>query len=76
MGRLVSGNLNPIPQPDHIFPDLFDRFYRADPACLQGSESGLGLATARSIVEAHGGSISDESEAGEGTKVKFVFPLV
>jgi signal transduction histidine kinase len=56
-------------------PYIFDRFYRADPARAQGSESGLGLAIARSIVEAHGGSISAESGAGRGTQVKFVFPL-
>jgi len=55
-------------------PYIFDRFYRADPARSQGSESGLGLAIARSIVEAHGGSISAESEVGKGTKIRVVFP--
>jgi signal transduction histidine kinase len=55
-------------------PYIFDRFYRADPARFQGSESGLGLAIARSIVEAHGGSISAESEVGKGTKIRIVFP--
>jgi signal transduction histidine kinase len=56
-------------------PHIFDRFYRADPARAQGSESGLGLAIARSIVEAHGGSISAESEVGKGTKMQLVFPI-
>ena len=56
-------------------PHIFDRFYRADPARAQGSESGLGLAIARSIVEAHGGSISAESEVGKGTKIRMVFPV-
>jgi signal transduction histidine kinase len=60
--------------PDAL-PHIFDRFYRADPARAQGSESGLGLAIARSIVEAHGGTISAESEVGKGTKVKFDFPI-
>jgi signal transduction histidine kinase len=55
-------------------PYIFDRFYRADPARSQSSESGLGLAIARSIVEAHGGSISAESEEGKGTKIRMVFP--
>jgi signal transduction histidine kinase len=54
---------------------IFDRFYRADPARSQGNESGLGLAIARSIVEAHGGSISAESEVEKGTKMRLVFPL-
>ena len=57
-------------------PHIFDRFYRADPARAQGSESGLGLAIAKSIVEAHGGSISAESEAGIGTQVNLIFPIV
>ena len=55
-------------------PYIFDRFYRADPARAQGSESGLGLAIARSIVEAHGGSISAGSEVGKGTKIRMAFP--
>jgi signal transduction histidine kinase len=61
--------------PAGALPHIFDRFYRADPARAQGDESGLGLAIARSIVEAHGGSISAESEVGKGTRVKIVFPL-
>jgi signal transduction histidine kinase len=61
--------------PAESLPHIFDRFYRADPARAQGGESGLGLAIARSIVEAHGGNISAGSDAGGGTEVRFSFPL-
>jgi signal transduction histidine kinase len=49
-------------------PYIFDRFYRADASREQSNgESGLGLAIARSIVEAHHGVISVESLPGNGT---------
>jgi signal transduction histidine kinase len=51
-------------------PHIFDRFYRADSMRTQGDESGLGLAIAKSIIEAHGGEISAESAEGQGTTIK------
>ena len=50
--------------PEHL-PRLFDRFYRVDPARQRSSGgAGLGLAITRSIVTAHGGTISVSSSEG------------
>jgi signal transduction histidine kinase len=57
-------------------PHIFDRFYRGDKARQQkDGESGLGLAIARSLVQAHGGSMAATSEPGAGTTFTVQFPL-
>lgn len=51
-------------------PRIFDRFHKG--ASSHGS--GLGLTIARSLVEAHGGTIRAESAAGAGTTIVFILP--
>jgi signal transduction histidine kinase len=57
-------------------PHVFERFYRGDRARTPGTGIGLGLAIARTIVEAHGASIAVISTAETGTTFRAVFPAV
>ncbi len=60
--------------PEHL-PRLFERFYRADTArSRDDGGTGIGLAIARSVVEAHGGQIRAESRVGEGSVFTFELP--
>ncbi|BBY65904.1 sensor histidine kinase [Mycolicibacterium helvum] len=59
---------------EHL-PRLFERFYRVDPArSRSGGGSGIGLAIAKAIVEAHGGRISARSD-GPGAGTVFTIEL-
>lgn len=51
-------------------PHVFERFYKSS----DSGGMGLGLSIAKYLVEAHGGKIWAESDAGEGTKISFTLP--
>ena len=56
---------------------MFDRFWRADESRTRSSGgAGLGLAIARGLVQAHGGTIWAENREGGGARVAFTLPLV
>ena len=62
--------------PPEALPQLFDRFYRVDPARSQASAkgSGLGLAIAQAIVQNHQGQIHITSILNQGTSVTVTLP--
>src|SRR5690606_29926021 len=60
----TGGGINP-----EIKEKIFEAFYSTKPG-----GSGLGLPTSKKIIEAHGGRLAIESEAGRGTKVSIALP--
>jgi signal transduction histidine kinase len=69
-GVLLVADDGPGFDPD-VLPHVFDRFRRGDG---KGS-SGLGMAIAKSIVEAHGGRIEAQNRPDGGAMVRIAVPL-
>ena len=83
MAVLAVADAGPGISPEDL-PHVFERFYRGDksrtggpPSSYFGSASsaGLGLAIAKAIVEAHGGTIEAASEEGAGTTFTVRLPI-
>ena len=57
------------------FARIFDKFYQIDSSDTRAAGgTGTGLYLVKQIVEAHGGKITVESEAGKGSKFTFTLP--
>ncbi len=59
--------------PPEYLSRVFDKFVQVPNATTGGA--GLGLAISKSIIEAHGGQISVQSEMGRGTIFTFTVPV-
>ena len=62
--------------PAEDLPHVFERFWRGDKSrARHGGGAGLGLAIAKQLVAAHGGTIGVESERGQGATFWFTLPV-
>ncbi|MEW6094759.1 MAG: HAMP domain-containing sensor histidine kinase [Chloroflexota bacterium] len=57
--------------PPEEIPHVFERFYRS----TDSGGMGLGLAIAKKLTEAHGGTITAESAPGAGTTMRVTLPI-
>ena len=60
--------------PEDQQAQIFTKFFRGDAAASGIAGSGLGLAFARAVVEAHGGRMSFTSAVGQGSTFRIELP--
>ena len=75
-GRLVTSVADRGPGIDSFEQSLiFEKFYRGQHQRYAAPGTGMGLAIAKVIVEAHGGTIGVVSQLGSGSVFSFTLPL-
>lgn len=66
---------NGIGMTEETQKNLFRRYYRGTTTEQKSEGTGLGMAIVKSLIEAHGGSITVESELQRGTKFTILLPF-
>ncbi len=61
--------------PAEFHQEIFNDFFQVPEIAAENAGIGLGLAISRRLVQAHGGKIWVESEAGSGSKFCFLLPI-
>ena len=75
-GEVVTSVIDRGPGiPPKELPNLFQRYRRIRPAREHRDGLGLGLYITKGLVEAHGGRIWAQSEAGKGSVFSFSLPM-
>jgi two-component system sensor histidine kinase KdpD len=54
---------------------IFDKFYRGKDSRGSVQGTGMGLAIAKAVLDAHGGNIRVTSQLGQGSVFTFTLPL-
>jgi signal transduction histidine kinase len=72
---IISVRDHGIGIPSSDLPSIFDPFQRASNVNGRFPGTGLGLASARQIVEQHGGTVTVDSEEGTGSVFTIRLPL-
>jgi two-component system sensor histidine kinase KdpD len=74
--QLVTGVSDQGPGIDDFEQALvFDKFYRGRDQRYQVQGTGMGLAIAKAIIEAHGGTLGVTSQLGHGSVFYFTLPI-
>ncbi|MGZ9166935.1 MAG: sensor histidine kinase [Anaerolineales bacterium] len=60
--------------PAEDLPFIFDRFWRGDKSRSERTHSGLGLAIAKQLIRAHGGTVAAQSVVGTGSSFVIELP--